>query len=290
MLARLKDLIRGGQFTAPALILVGLFSFWPLFLGFRLALYRSDGLGLETYVGLANFVEIFKDPVFSRACRTMGVFLLLNVPLQTLGPLLGAKLIHGLRSSRIAYVFRVIFVLPLVVPGMVSILLWSNLYAGDGAINHLLSAVGLQDLARPWLGDSGTAIYAIVCSGIPWIGGISLLIYLAALKNVPRGQYEAAMLDGANEWAVFRQIEIPALLPQIRIVSVLSCIGVIQNYENIMVMTNGGPGNATLVPALYMFNNAFAFGNLGYAAAIGILLFLACLILSVVNLVLSRKA
>lgn len=281
--------LRGLLYALPALALLAVFAGAPFVRAVRLAFYRSNGLGMEEFVLFDNFRRILLDPLFWKSMRVLGLFILLGVPLQTIGPLIGAKLLHSLRSARAAFVYRVLFVLPLVIPMVVGVLIWRNLYAADGAVNRLLTLVGLEAWQHSWLGDTTTVIPAIIFMGVPFVGGVNLLIYLAGFLNIPSSMYEAAALEGATPRQIFFHIELPWLMPQLRLIVVLALIGAIQSYEHILVLTEGGPANATLVPALYLFKNGFEYGSLGYACAVGCILFVITLVLTLINFRLLRR-
>src|SRR5690606_13629512 len=144
----------------------------------------NNGLGLDEFVGLGNFSAVLTDPLFWRSFGILAMFMVLVVPLSTLGPLLGAKLVSSVRQRHLTMVYRTIFVLPLVVPMVVGVLVWRQLYSGDGAVNRILEAIGLGAYAQPWLGDSTTVIPAIVFMGIPFVGGVHFLIYLAGYLGI----------------------------------------------------------------------------------------------------------
>jgi raffinose/stachyose/melibiose transport system permease protein len=275
-------------YLLPAFLMLGLFAYWPLASAFRLALYESDGLGYSRFTGVQHFAEIAKDPLFWKGFAIIGLFAL-GLPLQVFGPFLGAKLIHLLASRRAAFFYRTVLVIPVVVPMMTGVLIWRNFYSPEGAVNRLLAAVGLPELATTWLGNTYTVIPAVIFMGVPWMGGIPMLLYLAGFINIPKNLYEAALLDGASQWDILRCIEMPLLATQFRLVTILACLALIQSYENILVLTNGGPGNATLVPALYLFKNGFEYGRLGYASALGFILFVLSLMLTLTSMGLIRK-
>ncbi len=277
-------------FLSPAAALLILFAYWPFLNAIRLALYRSDGLGTEEFTGLGNFQLILTDSLFWHTFGVLAVFAILLIPVSVIGPLIGARLVHGVRNARAASIYRFLFVLPVVVPMVVSVLIWRNLYAADGVINRLLETVGLETLTRAWLGDPSTVLPAIVFMAFPFVGGVNFLIYLAGFNNIPTSLYEAAELDGASLRHVFIKIELPMILPQVRIILMLAIIAVVHSYEHILVLTGGGPGNATLVPALYLFRHGFEWGNLGLASAVGCLLFLMAVGLSILNLKYVRTA
>jgi ABC-type sugar transport system permease subunit len=199
-------------------------------------------------------------------------------------PLVTAELLVGLKSTRFQYALRTLFTLPMVVPGMVTTLLWAFIYDGSvGLLNAVLESVGLSVWTRSWLGESSTAMGAIIGIGFPWTGGLALLIYLAGLSGISSDVHEAASLDGATGWRRVWHIDLPLLRPQVRLLSTLTIIGTVQDFGTILILTGGGPGLATHLPALHMYFQAFRFGHLGYAAAIGFILFVVIFALSLIN-------
>ena len=267
---------RAAGFLLPALAFFGLFVVLPALSALALAFFRTDGLAMRQWVGTENFRQLIDDPLFWKSIRNLLWFALLTVPVQTLGPLFGAKLLYTLRSPRAAYWYRTLLVFPVLVPGVVTILVWQELYGASGPINLLLDAVGLGEHARAWLGDPATVVPAIVAIGLPFTGGVFLLIYLAGFLSIPPSLVEAAKLDGAGALRLFASVELPMLRTQIGVIALLSLLGVLQNFDNIQILTNGGPMNASLTPALYLFRSGFEFGQLGYASALGVVLLALC--------------
>ena len=267
---------KAAGFLAPALALFGVFVAVPTLSALAMAFFRTDGLAMREWVGVDNFLLLGEDALFWKSMRNLAVFAVLTVPAQTLGPLIGAKLLYSLRSARAAYWYRTLLVFPVLVPGVVTILVWQELYSATGPINLVLQAVGLESLTRAWLGDPGTVIPALVAVGMPFTGGIFLLIYLGGFLSIPASLTEAARLDGAGPWRLFFHVEVPLLRVQIGVIALLSLIGVLQNFDNIQIVTNGGPMNASLTPALYLFRAGFEFGQLGYASALGVVLLVLC--------------
>ena len=157
------------------------------------------------------------------------------------------------------------------------------MYNGQyGVINEILRAVGLGCYAKDFLGTADTAMLAIIFIGVPWVQGINFLLYLTGFMNIPKTHYEAARLEGAKWYQVMKSIEIPTLRPQIFMVLVMAIISHCTVYEPFLVMgKGGGPAGATTTPAYYLFQNAFQYGRFGYACAIGVILFIFCLIITV---------
>jgi raffinose/stachyose/melibiose transport system permease protein len=153
----------------------------------------------------------------------------------------------------------------------------------DGMINRILSLIGLGSLANCWLGNFDTALGAVIFIGFPWVSAFNFLIYLSGLQNIPNDILDSSLMDGLSELKRIFKIDLPFIAPQIRIVTILTLIGSVQNFQTFLVLTNGGPGWSTLVPSLHMFNNSFRFSNVGYGMAIGTFLFLIILFFTYLN-------
>jgi len=177
------------------------------------------------------------------------------------------------------------------VPSVVGVLIWQFIYQpDDGLLNNALRGVGLGNLAQSWLGNPDLALYAVMGSGFPFVGGFSVLVYLAGLQSISLEVFDSASIDGAHGLRRFFAIDLPLIAGQIKLNLVLSIIGNVQNFAGILILTNGGPVNSTEVPALYMYNEAFQYGKVGYASAIGVMIFVAILLLTFVSLRYRREA
>jgi len=275
---------------APTLVLLALFSYYPAVLGLSRAFTRWETGEDPQWIGLSNFVAMWHDEFLRLSLRNLLVLLVANVLKTLTMPLLVAELLMSLRSPRWQYVMRTAFILPMVVPGMVTMLLWSFIYDGSvGLLNQILETLGMGAMARSWLGDSGTALWAIIGIGFPWAGGLALLIYLAGLNAISGDVWDSCQVDGVGGLKRVWYVDLPLLLPQVRLLVILTLIGVLQDFGSILVLTGGGPGLATHVPALHMYFQAFRFGHMGYAAAIGLTLFVAIFTLSLLNLFWGRR-
>ena len=275
---------------APTLVLLALFNYYPAVLGLSRAFTRWETGEEPQWIGLGNFVAMWHDEFLRLSLRNLLILLVANVLKTLTMPLLVAELLMSLRSPRWQYVMRTAFILPMVVPGMVTMLLWSFIYDGSvGLLNQILETLGMGALTRSWLGDSGTALWAIIGIGFPWAGGLALLIYLAGLNAISGDVWDSCQVDGVGGLKRVWYVDLPLLLPQVRLLVILTLIGVLQDFGSILVLTGGGPGLATHVPALHMYFQAFRFGHMGYAAAIGLTLFVAIFTLSLLNLLWGRR-
>ena len=275
---------------APTLVLLALFNYYPAVLGLSRAFTRWETGEEPQWIGLGNFVAMWHDEFLRLSLRNLLILLVANVLKTLTMPLLVAELLMSLRSPRWQYILRTAFILPMVVPGMVTMLLWSFIYDGSvGLLNQILETLGMDTLTRSWLGDSGTALWAIIGIGFPWAGGLALLIYLAGLNAISGDVWDSCQVDGVGGLKRVWYVDLPLLLPQVRLLVILTLIGVLQDFGSILVLTGGGPGLATHVPALHMYFQAFRFGHMGYAAAIGLTLFVAIFMLSLLNLLWGRR-
>jgi raffinose/stachyose/melibiose transport system permease protein len=269
----------------PTMALLAIFMYIPAATALDRSFYAWDGITRPVFVGLGNFSAMLADPDMQQAFINVLKLAAFAVSIQTFVPLLVARLILAMRSTRLQYITRVLFVIPLVVPQVVIILIWGFLYDPDyGAINQILTSLHLGNLAQAWLGDPKLAIYSIMFIGFPFVDGFGLLIYTAGLQAISAELLQAAAVDGAGPWSRFWRIELPLVVGQIRLLMVLNMIWAIQSFTSILILTQGGPGDATYVPGLALYWNAFQYEKMGYACAIGTALFVVMLGLTFINL------
>jgi raffinose/stachyose/melibiose transport system permease protein len=279
-----RQITKGYMFLAPILIIMGIFKFIPLLTALVMSFFNWNGTNLRTYVGLANFKELLVDETFIVALKNMVIYTLGNVGIQLTLPLLAALLVFHVIHKRLQNFLKVLFVFPLIVPTVVIYLSWQWIYAGDyGALNEFFKLIGLESWTRAWLGESGTAIWSVIFVNFPWIGGITFLIYLAGLLSISNEMFELSKLEGMNPWQRLVHIELPLIKSQLKLIIMLTIIQQIQSFENVLLLTNGGPGTATLTPALFMYNEGFAFNRMGYASAAGFMLFIVVLLVTWIN-------
>lgn len=278
-------------FLLPTFLFLAVFNYFPALSGLYHAFTEWETGSTAHWIGFANFGRMARDE-FLRLSLGNQVWLLTASLLKALVvPLVVAEMLFHLRSKRLQYALRTLFLVPMVVPGMVGVLLWGFIYDPNiGLLNNALSALGLKGLTRAWLGDWHTALPAVIGVGFPWIGGLGLLIYLAGLMAIPQDVLDSSSVDGATVWQRIRAIDIPLLRGQMKLLAVLTIIGTLQDFGSLLVLTGGGPGLATHVPALHMYYQAFRFGHYGYASAIGFVLFLVILAFTVANMRFARSA
>jgi raffinose/stachyose/melibiose transport system permease protein len=264
-------------------VLLITFSYYPALS----AIYHSftiwDGFRPPKPAGLQNYSEIFaSEVIFRKAFGNMMLLTVWQVVRAAIFPLLGAALLYRVRNEKLAYFYRLVFVLPLVVPLVVAVLVWRQLYEPNfGLFNEILLFFGLKP--SPWLNSPSTALPSLMFMGFPWIDGVGMLIYLAGLLAIPGEIIEAAIMDGASSLRRFLRIELPLIVPQIRLIVILNVVGALQNFSWQLLVTRGGPNNATTVPAWEMYQAAMVAGRFGIASAVGVVLFLIIFILTLVN-------
>lgn len=268
----------------PTFALVGLFNYFPAGSALYHSFFNWNGANITKFIGVNNFVALAKDATFWLALGNMLKITVAGVVINLTFPLLAAALIFHLRALKLAYFYRVLFVIPMVVPTIVVLMIWRFIYSPNlGLLNEFLRAISLEDIARPWLGDFKIALAAIIFIGFPWISGFSTLIYLAGFQAIPTELLDAAAIDGAGTWARFTRVEMPLIMSQVKLIVILTVIGAFQGFATILVMTNGGPGQTTMVPGLYLYRNAMYYGKMGYACAIGTVLFIITMALTYIN-------
>jgi len=259
----------GSLLAAPYAVFLLVFAAYPVVFALVLVFLRWDLVTAPSFAGFDNVRLLASDGRFWRAVANTFVFLSIHVPLQIVTALALALALN--RKLVIRGFWRAAFFLPVVISGAVVAILWSNLYATDvGLINKLLVRIGMAPVS--WLTDPNTAMPAIAVM-VTWKNvGFYVIIYLAGLQYIPRSCQEAIEIEGASAWQRFRYLTLPSLLPQTILVVTLSTINGFQLFIEPYIMTGGGPLRRTYSVVLYLYNNAFAYQKMGYAATIGVAL------------------
>lgn len=282
---RRRDSLVVYAMLAPTLALLAVFSLVPFVWAFTTSFYEYEVGGESRFVGMANYFEYLHDPTLATSFLNLLLITLFGVAVVMTAPLIVARLIFSLRSERARYLYRVLFLVPIVVPGVAGLMIWQGMVYNDmGIVNEFLRAIGREEWTRGWLTDPRTALWAVLFIGFPFAGGINILIYYAGLTGIPETVHEAAELDGARGVRKFWSIDVPLVMSQVKLLTILTVIGSVQGFEGMFILTRGGPGFRTMVPGLWMYMNAFTFQRMGYACAIGVVLFVLILALTVLNL------
>lgn len=273
--------------VALPLALVLVFNYYPIVNGFIHIFYRWDGDMIEEFTGLENIFKVMRDTDLLKSFIVVGIFIVSNL-FKMIIPITAAVILHHIINDRANYLYRVMFVIPMVVPAMVFFLMWKYFYEPNaGVLNEILRSLGILKPTEiiQWLSNEKLVIPALIFAGFPWVGAFGVLIYLAGLQNIPEDIYEAAEIDGAGAIRIFWQMELPLIMTQVRINLILMMIGTIQQWQNVYLFVGeaGGPNGSATVPGLLVFREAFSRGYFGYGCAVGFLLFLVTLILTFFN-------
>jgi len=274
----------------PSLALIGVFSYYPAVRSLIGGFYEWNGFSPPTYAGVSQFKEYLQSPTFGTEAKNLAILVGGSILITLVSQFTAAEIVVHL-PARAAAIAKYLLVLPIVLPPLVLIEVWAYLFQpGSGLIDKILGAVGLPQAT--WLSSPHLALISILLIGFPWISNLGFLIFLGGLQNLPRDVIDASKLDGLGAVRRVFAIDFPLLMPQFRIVVILSGIYAVQNFIPILLLTNGGPGNATLVPGLDMYQSAFSNDQYGYGMAIGTLLFAVMLVftLAAMRLLRSRTA
>jgi multiple sugar transport system permease protein len=273
-------------FLAPDLLGLLVFLALPMLLSVALGFMRVDGFGNYEFVGLENFRRMFADPQFFASLRLTLVYLLLVVPL-TFAVSLGLALLIQ-RKMPFVPVFRAAFFLPYSISVVVVGLVAEFILTDDiGILPMTMRAMGMD--SPSWLGDPDYALFTVIAVGVWFWMGYYMIIFLTGLQDIPRDYYEAARLDGAGAWSSFRHITWPLLAPtSFFVLLTLTVAAVTGGFELILVLTNGGPSNGTAILVFYIYQQAFTFGDFGYASAMSSFLVLILLVWSLMLFAVTR--
>jgi multiple sugar transport system permease protein len=249
----------------PTLAILAIFRFLPMLQAFFLSLTQYDLVHPPKFIGLANFIDLVHDPLFLKSARVSLTYVVFSVV-----PVLPLSL---LRSA--------IF-MPVVMPAVVMAVVWAFMYQQDGVINTILGWFGIDPIA--WLRSSASALWAVILIGIWRATPYYMIIFLAGLQAIPADYYDAARIDGAGRWASFWNITLPLLKPTTLLVVVMNVIVAMKVFAVPLIMTGGGPADATRVLPLFIYQTAFEFFDMGRAAAMSVFLFVAVMLFSFIQI------
>ncbi|HBC86634.1 MAG TPA: hypothetical protein DCZ94_06750 [Lentisphaeria bacterium] len=295
-----------------------IFSFSAILLLVGLALWLVPAMNKLKTIEIARTIHAFTsisiafwalgaysggDPIMWGGFYVLAILIVFNI-VKMFPSIVTAVVVHRIKSDALNYWYRVLFVIPMIIPGMVYLLIWKFFFnPNEGIFNRILVYTKVMDVlvymdgilgwggvfkegVMPvWLGNEHLVLPALILWGFPWVGVVGVLIYLAGLQGIDTSVYEAAELDGASAIQKFTHIEMPLIMTQVRINLVLMVIGTLQAYAHILILfdIDGGPNGKLMIPGLYMFREAFREGRAGYACAIGLIIFFLILILTELN-------
>lgn len=290
-------------FVIPSLLLIAVFAYFPAFSAVYHSFFDWQGGNYKEFINWDNFIQAWTDETLWKSFGTVFILIIANL-FKMIPSIAVAVVIHRLVSDRWQYWYRVLVVVPMIVPELVRLFIWKFFYDPTfGLLNKALDWLELKPILVsldtyvlhwnvfregfpvPWLSEPHLIVPSLIFWGFPWIGAVGVLIFLAGLESIGREVYETAELDGANGFQKFLYIEFPLILTQIRLMLILMVIGTVQGYglQLLLLGQDGGAGGAGMVPGLWMFNRAFSAGQFGYACAIGMILFVFILVLTLIN-------
>jgi len=272
-------------YVIPGLLIYAAFVFFPIIAAVAISLTEWNGLVVPSFVGLQNYIKLFSDHEFYVALRNNAEFIVFYCvfPLA-IGVALAAIISTVGNRERMA--LRTLFFLPYIMPTAVLGIIFQWLYnPAFGPFNQILKAVGLGKIALPWLGDFTWVLPAVGAVAVWYFFGFCMVVFLSGMQRIDPSLFDAARVDGAKGLQSFWHVTLPQLMPEIRVVLLLTVIASIKSFDLIFTMTRGGPGNATLVPNIYMYELGFQLNRFGYAAAVAII---GAILVFVVNLAIHQ--
>jgi raffinose/stachyose/melibiose transport system permease protein len=273
-----RQTLVGWLFVLPALAFYAIFVLQPLALTVQYSFYRWDGVGPAEWVGLTNYAAVLSEPklveTLFNAFRLVLFFSLIPVGLG----LVTASVVHRVATGRLGAVSRTVLFLPQVIPLVAAGIIWGRLLSLPGLVNQVLSAVGLGDIARAWLGDFDTALPAVGIIGIWVLLGFCTVLLLTGMTKIDAALFESARIDGAGWLQEFRAITVPSLKYEIGVTLTVTIIAALAAFDVVYVSTGGGPGNATAVPGIQIYIVAFLERQVGLASALAVVLVILVLL------------
>ena len=265
-----------------------IFFLWPAVLGLSYSFTDYRGVGSPDFIGFANYAELFADPDFYRALGRTFLFVAMSVPVGfVLSLTLAVLLVNPHTKGK--PVARLVFFLPWLISPIVAGVTWRWLFGESfGIVNYAISQLGGNPLQ--W-STNGTLALIVIVLAAAWGGAaFNMLLFMAAIRNVPASYYEAAALDGANGWQRFRHITLPSIAPTSFMVILLSTIGSMKEFALIQALSGGGPGTENRLIVQYIYETGFEFARVGYASAVSMVLMVILIVMAVIQLGIDRRA
>ena len=275
--------------VAPAVLLLAVFVYYPVAENLRLSLYRWSPFTPETFVGIENYQRMAADPVFWGALFNNFAYAIVSVICQVFGGMILAAVLEGLLRGRLKGFLRTVYFIPAVLSLTVVGLLFTFVYNPQiGLVNGFLGFLGLESWQHSWLGESATAIWSIIAMSQWQSIGYVMVLFIVAMQRIPRELYEAAYIDGASRIQAFRSITVPLVREMSLLATIITISGAFLVLNEVWVMTAGGPNNASHTLASWLYKSAFFNDQMGYAAAIAVVIFIITMSAAVGQLFLNR--
>ncbi|MEV6945103.1 sugar ABC transporter permease [Streptomyces sp. NPDC051172] len=272
---------------AANVVLFALFFVWPAVIGLVYSFTNYTGVGAFQFIGLDNYHNLFGDSTFYDALTRTLLYTVLFVPLNFALSLLAANLVVN-KHAKGSSVARVIFFIPWLLSPIVVGVLWRWLFGENfGLVNYVIEKLGGS--AVPWQSDADLSLFVVVMAASWMWTGFTMLLFIAAIKNVPVSYYEAASLDGAGPWRQFLSITLPSIAPTSFIVILLNTINAMKEYPVFVSLNNGGPGTSNNLLVQYIYQTGFQRGQIGYASAASFVLMLILMAVAIIQLIVNRR-
>lgn len=279
---RFKNKMIGWSFVILAAVMIIVFYFYPMLHALLLSFQSGTGRNLS-WVGIENYARLFKDPVFLTTVKNTVIYLIIQVPLMIVLALILSVLLNS-KSIKFKGLFRTAIFLPAVTSLVAYSVIFKYMFGQDGLINIMLMKLSLISAPIQWLTDPFWAKVTIIIA-ITWRWtGYNMIFYLSSLQNIDQSIYEAAKIDGASAFQQFTKITVPLLKPIILFTSITSTIGTLQLFDEVMNITAGGPGNATMTISQYIYNLSFKYTpDFGYAATVSYAIVIMIVVFSIIQ-------
>jgi raffinose/stachyose/melibiose transport system permease protein len=276
--------------VAPAVLLLVVFVYYPVVENLRLSLFKWNAFSpTEKWVGFGNYQELTRDPIFWSSLFNNIAYAVVSVIFQVGGGLVLAAILEEVVRGRWKGFFRTVYFVPAVLALTITGLLFQFMYNPQiGLVNGFLDAVGLDSLKHSWLGESATAIWAIIAMSQWQSIGYVMVLFIVAMQRIPRELYDAAYIDGASRRQAFVSITVPLVREMILLATIITISGAFLVFNEVQVMTAGGPNNSSQVLGTWLYKSAFFNDQMGYAAAIAVVIFIITMVASIIQLFLGR--
>jgi raffinose/stachyose/melibiose transport system permease protein len=269
---------------------MGLFVYYPIVENFRFAFYEFSAFAPDkVFVGFENFLALFQDEVFYIALKNNVWYAVISIICQVFGGLILAAILEDPLTRLFSGFFRTTFFLPVIISITVISLLFSFVYNPDiGILNSFLRLIGLEEWARAWLGESETAIFAVIAVSQWQSIGYIMMLFIVAIQSIPQELYEAADIDGANKFYKFIHITVPQVKEMLFVATLITITGAFTVFNEPYILTSGGPGNASEVLGTLLYKSAFFRDEMGYASAIATIILILSLSAAIIQMKLFK--
>nr|WP_245203635.1 sugar ABC transporter permease [Ammoniphilus resinae] len=277
-------------FVAPAFIIYAIYVIYPIFATFNYSLHEWNSMQSEkTFIGFANYVELFNDQIFWTALKNNFLVVFISVFVQIpLGLVMALMLFAPIRGIKL---FNTIYFMPFLMSTVAIGLLWVFMFDPiNGTMNQLLRMLGVEKWQVAWLSEESTAMWSVLLVIVWQFAPFYMILFKAGIVGIPEELYEAAQIDGANKWKQFTHITFPLLMPTIVSSSILAIVGSLKTFDLFYIMTGGGPNNATELMGTYMFKQAFQIFDMGYASTIAFMMFfIAFIVVAIIQVMETQR-